>query len=367
MTTMQFGLTETRTTSAQPDLLALLLGAAGNTNGSEILPKATEIIPQPTSHSHSRSASDLFYIDTTGNTNVDPPLLSQAPLYNPTNGPVVGVDDDEEPDEIILVPSPAVHRVVSVASLASTKNQTKPVQEAVQTPIVTMETLSLSFDKGEEKATVQNKSLKSFSVPRSGRSPFVPLRARKEAKRRPRDEAWTNSLGGVFGFKDGREGLRKGDSDLDVGSEDEEGEVEDNGMEVDGDLDAFAMARFAREVNKPHMSMDDVVIEAKLQAGDYDSDNEDEDDGEDAPMEADAPILLEDGEDQEDDDEDWSDDDDDVDMTPTASFKARLQRVRERTPAGIDADEADRTINEAEMTWADRDEDFITRIEVISV
>lgn len=351
---------ETHMKAPQVDLLALLLGANG---ASGTAPEAIIAAHQEVRNSPpAQTTHELFYVDTTGNNNEAalPPL--QVPLYQPLNVPAVG--EDEEPDEVILVPSPAVRRTSSVIGLASPANISRPMEAIIEPPIVTMENLSLSFTKGDDRG-LQNKSLKSFSVPRNGRSPFVPLRARKEAKRRPRDEAWTNSLGTVFGYKDGREGLRKGDSDLDVGSESaEEEELDDNGMDVDGDLDAFAMARFAREVNQPQMSMDDVVIEAALKAGDYDSESDgDEEDEDDVAMELNERIVLENG---EDDDEDWSsdDDDDDVDMTPVASFKARLQKVRERTPAGIDAEDADVAINEDEVTWADRDEDFIAQIEV---
>ncbi|KIM29669.1 hypothetical protein M408DRAFT_105720 [Serendipita vermifera MAFF 305830] len=356
--------------SAQPDLLAILLGTSvvtdstpNNVPESKTTPSFETAPSVPT-----RTASDLFFIDTTGNANAHPPTTSEALLYNSLSVPAIG--EDEEPDEIILVPSPAVRRAASVASLASSNDAPKAAGAAIPPPAVTMETLHLSFSKGGDENNGANKSLKSFSVPRAGRSTRVPLRARKEAKRRPRDEAWTNSLGNVFGFKDGREGLRKGDSDLDVGSDSAEDALDDNGMDVDGDLDAVAMARFAREVNKPQMSMDDVVIEAALQAGEYDSEGGEEDDDDDGPMDVNAGITLEsdsDDGDDDDDDDDWSDDDDDddVDMTPMANFKAKLQRVRERTPTGVDGDIVDRTINEAEMSWADRDEDFIAQIEIL--
>jgi len=351
VTSAQFTATETRPTRGQEDLLAILLDAAGAA-GAQSHPQ----VPTATFNSPALKTSELFYVDTAPQVSHGPAPSLQTPLYKPLNVPVMGEMDDE--DEIILVPSPAARRAPSIASISTVKDQAKSPQVVVPPLPVTMETLSLSFSKPDETKGIRNKSLKSFSVPKSGRSPFIPLRARKEAKRRVRKDSWTNDLGNVFGFKDGREGLRQGDSDLDVGSGSEKDEPESNGMDVDPDLDAAAMARFAREVNKPHMSMDDVVIEAALQNGDYDSGSSEDDE---EAMEVTAAIILDQGEEDDEDDEDWSsDDEEDVDMTPTTSFKSRLKRVRERTPA---PDEADWAINEAEITWADRDEDFIAGIQ----
>jgi hypothetical protein len=360
----QYTATQTQTTAAQEDLLAILLDAAGTADADSYSQPTSK--PVITTHSPIQKASDLFWVDTLGHPDKNPSVLPQPPMYESRNGPIIGEGNMDEPDEIILVPTPAVRRAMSMGNIRSLATPLIPPKPAAAPPLaVTMETLSLSFTENEGTSK-QNKSLKSFSIPKSGRSPFVPLRARKEGRRRKRDETWTNGLGSVFGFKDGREGLRKGDSDLDVGSESAEDEEEGNGMTVDGDLDATAMAKFARQVNQPHMSMDDVVIEAALQAGDLDSD-EDEDDDEDVVMEPGFEIVFEKDEgveEDDDDDEDWSSEDDDVDMTPTTSFKSRLKRVRERTPAGVDSDEAERVINDAELSWADRDEDFIARVEV---
>jgi hypothetical protein len=363
-TTTRHTVTQIQTTAAQRDLLAILLDASGATStNSESQPVSK---PEISAHPSAQKTADLFWVDTSGHTDKDPSILSQVPAYESLNGPIIGEREMDEPDEIILVPTPAVRRAMSMVNLRSVGNPAIPPKPVVAPSVVTMETLSLSFTKDEADTNIQNKSLKSFSISKGGRSPFVPLRARKEAQRRKRDEAWTNGLGSVFGFKDGREGLRRGGSDLDLGSDSAGDGSEDNGMTIDGDLDAVAMARFARQVNQPHMSMDDVVIEAALRAGDFDSGEDDEDD---AAMELGVEIVFEKSEgdedqvDDDDSDEDWSSDND-VDMTPTTSFKSRLKRVRERTPAEVDSDEAERAINDAELSWADRDEEFITQIEV---
>ncbi|KAG8819399.1 hypothetical protein FRC17_010467 [Serendipita sp. 399] len=309
----------------------------------------------------------LFFVDATGQvSNVE------APIFERIDGNILG--EDAEPDEIILVPSPATRRPASISSQHSAEAPAVIMtagmasKETPSSPI-TMDNLSLDFSR--KKGSSGNKSLLSFSVARSGRSTKVPRRARKETKRKRRDETWTNHLGNVFGFKDGREGLRKGDSDLDVGSDGEDDEgleaALDHGMDVDEDLDEEAMARFAREMNKPQQSMQDVEIEVALRNGEFDSGSDDDDDDDDEEDEglteedeeamelnADLAILL------AEDDEDWSSDDGEgeEDLTPKASFAARLQRVRERTPGPSKKRGVDRT-------WADRDEEFLDEIQDI--
>lgn len=335
------GLCETNVSNPQSgeDLLAFLMGSTSRKESA----KATE---------------ELFFVDTTRQT------MTTEIIYK-AEGPVLG---EEEPDEVILIPSPSARKAASIAGsngkastvaspLITRSIVLESAQEETSTRIATSSTslqnITLDFSK-----EVENKSLLSFSVARAGRAGKVPARARKEAKRRKRTEdAWTNDLGNVFGFKDGREGLRKGDSDLNVGSSSEE--IEDHGMDVDGDLDATAMAAFAREMNKPHQSMDDVELEAAVERGEFDSDDEgvgaedeeeDEDeDGMDPQMMLEEVLGL-------DDEEDWSSDDGEDDLSPEASFAARLLRVRERTPG---------TSKDIDQSWADRDEDYIAGIERI--
>lgn len=306
-----------------------------------------------------RSGADLFVIDTTGQNGQNSQL--EVPLFNADVSAILG---EHEPDEIILIPSPATRTAHATAPFEVRKNKSTPEDE-IPIPTVTMENLSLNLTKTETNG-VENKSLLSFSVSKAGRSTSVPFRARKEARRRKQDVKFAEDLGNVFGFKDGREGLRQGDSDLNVGSESSE-EIENNGMEVDTGLDAAAMANFARGVGAQQMSMADVEIEAALQNGDMDSDSDDKDHGEEEEeedLEMNEVIVIQD----DDEDDEWSsdeedDDDDDVDMTPTTSFKSRLKRIRERTPGVTDA-EVDVEIDDSERTWADRDEDYLTQISV---
>ncbi|KAG8818391.1 hypothetical protein FRC19_010674, partial [Serendipita sp. 401] len=314
------------------------------------------------------NTNELFFVDTTG----DKSSSLEVPLFERIDEEGI-LGEQSEPDEIILVPSPK--KAASISSRHSA--------EAIAPSPITMATLSLDLSREEKfglSKAKTNKSLLSFSIPKTqSRSTKVPLRARKEAKRKKRsslrggggggrDEAWRNELGNMFGFQDQRrkEGLRKGDSDLDVGNstgEDEEIEAAlDHGMDIDGYLDEEAMTRFAREMNKPQMSMQDVEIEVALRRGDYDSgseeDSEEDEDEEVMELNEDLTVLLADGEgdDDDEDDEDWSSDDgEDEDMTPNASFATRLQRVRERTPrvrkSGHDC------------TWADRDEEVLDEMQ----
>jgi hypothetical protein len=299
------------------------------------------------------TTSDLFFVDNGAIKEGDVTL--PTPIYDRVTNSIIG--EMEQPDEIILVPSPLSQKP-GPAEASNDEMNIDPSSTAQQ---LTIESLSLSFSRKEDQ---KNKSLLSHSVPRAGRSTSIPLRARKEGKRKSRDVAWKNDLGKVFGFKDGREGLRKGDSDLDVGTESEGGADEDHGMEVDENLDATAMANFALRINKPQMSAEDIEIEEAIRRGDFDSGSEDsseeEDEEGDAEIELKEAIIMEEVAD-DDNDEDWSSDDG-QDMTPTTSFKSRLKQVRERTPAHMDDhDWVDESI---ERSWADKDNDFINKIHV---
>lgn len=308
----------------------------------------------------------LFFFDATKTQNGGG--TEQAPIFDKTQVPVVGEGSDE-PDEIVLVPSLTTHRMGSTTNLKSPTEGTF-LSEDVPHPTVTMETLNLSFNKAANEV---NKSLLSFSVPKTNRSIRVPLRARKEAKRSKRKgDAWANDLGGVFGFKDGPEGLRRGDSDLDVGSESGQEAIssDDGGMEVDGDLDPIAMANFALKVNQQHMSAHDIEIEEAIKRGGISSEDEDEDENEDTSEEEDETedeeskealemleaIIMEEGD--EENDEDWSSDDEDVDVSSNTRFTRRLQKARERTPGYADSDQNNG------RSKADNDEDYIAEIQV---
>ncbi|PVG02341.1 hypothetical protein CPB86DRAFT_725314 [Serendipita vermifera] len=301
------------------------------------------------------TTSDLFYVDE--GTIKDGEVTQPTPIYDRATNSIIG--EMEEPDEIILVPSPLSHKPGSGPTFEAQNDDMKVDEPSSTAPNMTIENLSLSFSPKNGK----NKSLLSYSVPRAGRSTAIPLRVRKEGKRKRRDVAWTNDLGKVFGFKDGREGLRKGDSDLDLGSESEEGEDMDNGMEVDMDLDATAMANFALRVNQPQMSAEDIEIEEAIRRHEFSSDagcsseeGEEEDKEADAEIEMNEAIMMEEG---DYDEEDWSSDDGE-DISPKASFESRLKRVRERTPGHMD--DPDWVDESVERTWADKDEEFLSQI-----
>jgi hypothetical protein len=192
---------------------------------------------------------------------------------------------------------------------------------------------------------------------------------------------------------------------------DEDAEEEEGGMDVDSDLDALAMARFARGMGPEGgrwVTMDDVRDGERMRAEDEDggggegssaseSDGEDEDDdeveaivdAEEALMIAEPRDLNEDKSDEEDEDEDEDDDsddddDDDPNRSPKSGFQARLERLRkaarERGPDDSlelmelefsdeedDYDEfLDRNRNR-NRTWAEKDENFRAEIHVNSL
>jgi hypothetical protein len=325
-------------------------------------------------------SESIFFFDSTGTHNPKGHGTDQVPIYDKAYAPTLHEDNDE-PDEILLVPSLTARRAAPTASpksraetaISSASGRAPisadhPIPPTHSAPVVTMETLNLSFDKAST-SNQPSKSLLSFSIPQSKRSArmHVPVRARKEAKRKSkrqggRNDVWTNDLGNVFGFKDGREGLRKGDSDLDVGTT-SEGEEDDGGMDVDGDLDPVSMAKFAMNINKQHMSAHDIEVEEAIKRGGISSEGEEDDDDDDddsrsssaaEDQEVDEEIEIHEAILMDESDSSW--DDEDLDISSNTKFTRRVQKIRERTPGYSDIAN--------EQSKADDDEDYIAALEV---
>ena len=102
-----------------------------------------------------RSGADLFFIDTTGQSAQKSQL--EVPLFNAQASAILG---EHEPDEIILIPSPATRTAQATAPFEGRKNKTTSEDE-IPIPTVTMENLSLNLTKPETNG-VENKSLLSF-------------------------------------------------------------------------------------------------------------------------------------------------------------------------------------------------------------
>jgi len=180
---------------------------------------------------------------------------------------------------------------------------------------------------------------------------------------------------------------RRGDSDVDWGSDDEddsEANLEEvrsglEEMELDPDIaNITTLARFAHRVNglagDAFTTLDDLDDIAKMEAEDEEEEEDDDDEDDDAERDGssnesndafDASERREIGEDIE-----SSEDEDD---TPRRSFQGRLNRLREKDKAkaasnkemSIDAS-SDEDYEDPNMSWADRDEKYLERIEVIT-
>ncbi|KAJ7175952.1 hypothetical protein C8R46DRAFT_990159 [Mycena filopes] len=189
-----------------------------------------------------------------------------------------------------------------------------------------------------------------------------------------------------------RDEQRRGDSDVDWGdSEDEEknGErEEDGGMDVDVDLDAAAMARFARGMaadGGQFVTMDDIHDEQRMREEDAEiedqgtSSEDDSDDPEaDAIVDAEEELLIAEPADLRSDDED-SDDEEDSDeedngQSPKTGFQARLERLRKAARERgqddsldfMEEDDSEDDYDEfLQRTWAQRDDDFASEIQAI--
>ncbi|KAL1728077.1 hypothetical protein EV714DRAFT_215934 [Schizophyllum commune] len=215
----------------------------------------------------------------------------------------------------------------------------------------------------------------------------------KNKKRRPKGE-W-GALGfGAFGAMHEEElwapdpryaERRRGDSDLEWGTDDEdEGQGATGiaeGMEVDADLvaDEGAMRRFVQSMGvegQRHVTMDDIRDGEILKAEDEEEDergpesessDDDEDEEEDLAADLEAILHQEEVEmmgESDDDDED-SDDSDDVDDTPQTSFRKRLERMRaakgkQRASAPEVADDSDDDM-EMDIGWEVDDYDAMER------
>ncbi|KAJ7057672.1 hypothetical protein C8F01DRAFT_1060646 [Mycena amicta] len=186
---------------------------------------------------------------------------------------------------------------------------------------------------------------------------------------------------------------RKGDSDIDWGdSNDDEGlEEDETGMQVDADLDAGALARFAKGLLSQEgsgsrwVTMDDVEDEKRMrdedesevvrgESGD-DSEEESGDEELNAVLDAEEAAMI--GEDASEEEDDDSDDDIDIDQSPNSAFQTRLDRLRkaarEKEKAADDSmdqifwdDDDDSGADDfLERTWRQRDDDFAAKLQAV--
>lgn len=196
---------------------------------------------------------------------------------------------------------------------------------------------------------------------------------------------------------------RRGDSDVDWGDSGSDGAREGatgglaEGMELDPDLeiDNEAMRRFAKGMSQDggrFVTMDDIADgelmrmedeEEDQDVGSSGDDEEDETSGDeenvDTVVNAEEELLIAEGTSftglEADEDGSDEDDSDDEGNSPRTNFQARLERLRNQTrgkrpknaPKSVSFEDGSTTDDDAFMenlSWAERDEEFIEHIEV---
>ncbi|RDX55233.1 hypothetical protein OH76DRAFT_1372984 [Lentinus brumalis] len=359
------------------------------------------------------------------NSKPSPPPTRQPPLSRetlPSTSILTGVEigsDVQQPTLTIemgtLYPETprTPHRAPSISL-----TPTFQVPEAEELPPPpSFETVSFSF----AKTTAKQQSRRLHPV--GGGTPRSLLKRNRKARRK--------SLRGFGAFgamheeallheEDPRRAeQRRGDSDVNFGTSDEEDDVDAlsadmGGMELDDGVDLAAMKRFVHGMSvqgSRQVTMDDIADIERMKVEDEEEDTrgpesaeEDEDDqdvkaahvassskvdaeadesDDDSDVETDDEVeeivrteervLIGEAEDEEDDEEDDDDDDDsdspDEDETPRRGFQARLERLRASSSKDKGKGKAraedfsDDDAMSIEMTWADEDEDYFDHIE----
>ncbi|CAK5275125.1 unnamed protein product [Mycena citricolor] len=309
-----------------------------------------DVIPETVLNDHEGSVDQLpedpplFFVDTAATAVPDVLQASGTGALDSFHAKPTRTIPDED-DEIIvyvaphprksnmqrsLPPTPPA-RTPSPLPLASTSAVTGAVLFASQVKPKTPRRQAPAFTAhGRNKAQLKTRGLtrRAQKRARAGRS-FGLFGARaEEARLQDEDERW--------------EERRRGDSDLDWGDSDGEGDAEDHGMLVDPEieLDVAAMRSFASGMNGEWKTIEDLAIEQRMQdeddeeggAGNSSDDGDagsegdaDSEDGDlDAAMDAEEDLMLGESDDPEED----SSEDDDFDQSPRAGFQARLERVR---------------------------------------
>ena len=372
----------------------------------------------PTLPFTNRSASDVILVDRTG------------------HGETLGDQDEElivyvapHPRSGRASPVPAVPRVKLPRTSMLTGRSvevgglTSPIREDEDD--ANQQSMTANVDAGEDHLL----SLAALSLgPATAASPpahpthtKAALRARKKAAglRRKRQRQSKRGRMGFSAFgammsearlreedvKERRhprwESRRRGDSDLDWGTEDEDegedGVVEEDGvdalsnglggMEIDPDLDldVDAMRGFVKSMSAEgsrFVTIDDIEDEARMQQEDEEdqggpegssdsehSNDEEEDEEEEEVLKIEEEILIAESEDSE----ELSQDSDDEELSPSSNFQARLRKVRERSrnqhPKTIreisdDEEEEEETVEILLGTRSADDEEYIARINV---
>ncbi|TFK44066.1 hypothetical protein BDQ12DRAFT_672333 [Crucibulum laeve] len=391
----------------------------------EVQPSVSESVPMETTKSQERT-SPAFFIDTEPTPMPDseaPVPLSPGDqeeiIVYVAPHPRSTAKEAKEAAEVVFEPYIRAENIPSSSSIPGEPSSSRiPAAPAFS---------SISFSSFSQPApSPSQRRANPVATPRAAKA--AKARERKKARRAKGAARGTfGSYGAMMeeamlrgGKKDHRRTeRRRGDSDLEWGTESEGDDLtlpqtvhvkgngkqraiedenpEAEGMEVDPELelDVEAMRRFVGGLMGPDagqfmtmddirdgdiMKMEDEDEQVRGSSGEESSEDEDEEDVEvEAIVGAEEAMLI--GEEAErmgalslDDDEDSDDDDsEDEEATPRTSFQARLERLRSWTRGKKhadasfemeDSDDEDDDFN-LNMTWAEKDDDFIAKIQNI--
>ncbi|TDL25994.1 hypothetical protein BD410DRAFT_560308 [Rickenella mellea] len=307
---------------------------------------------------------------------------------------------------------------VPSTSTAAQQPPPTPISPLPQTTVTPkaqlLDSVSLSFDRIAQ-STSQNRKLRQFAA--SPRSRVLTKKGRQGAARKMKSAVMFGSFGAMreeAELRDARtqsrdprrDEQRRGDSDVDWGDGDDPqtpnavGDVDQlsnglGGMDLDPELDpdSAALKRFVLGMARAqHMTIDDLADAEKLKMEDEDDEDASASEGSSHDSELDAVVdseeremIAEDGgpvsmatkpsdvdeemEEEGSDDGVSSDDDD----TPKRGFQTRLSKIRQHSDSRKgkgkksdnvpDADSSDEDDFDRMFTWADKDEDFIHKIQ----
>lgn len=324
---------------------------------------------------------------------------------------------------------------LSVPNLPSSSNLEAPpteVSSATSLTIASVHNLKFEFPPSRNGSTISGvgRQLPSLMTPRMTKRQKA-WEIKRTQRRKARKNGRRASLA-VFGamvddarlyddedvlFGDGKdskwEHRRRGDSDVEWGTEDEDGQEDeaskvavesaglvksekakgkekalpedddveaDHGMLIDSEIDVSAMKSFVgglmgRDAGV-HVTMEDLHIEERIKAEDEDGASGgaegSSDDDIKGIFDLEERLMVGDSDEVEDDDES----DDEADLTPKSSFQTRLDRLRAKSrsyKAGDRPDDNDETDDDdglwdQNLRWAEEDDDddesLIARIDV---
>ncbi|KAF7304997.1 hypothetical protein MKEN_01214400 [Mycena kentingensis (nom. inval.)] len=377
----------------------------------------TTTIAAEISVASSPAQEPLFFVDTAPAevAAADAPSIgAEQSLSNILERHIVPAVADDDDDEVIVyvVPHP---RTASGRPRTPSPPRPVPILDTTAVSVLTGQILepppfsSISFSAfpttpASGSGPSPRKALPTAALTPHGRNKSK-LKARALGKRADRRTAGFYSAGFGFGARGAvlaearlrgddprKDQRRKGDSDIDWGDSDDEEAEEETGMQVDEDLDAGALVRFAKGLlgneGGKWVTMDDVEDEKRMREedeeedvvrGESGEDTEDSDVDEEelelnAVLDAEEAVMV--GESDDEDEEEDSDDDLDVEQSPNSAFQTRLDRLRkasqEQKLAADDSmdqmlwdDEDSDDGDILERTWRDRDEDFAGQIQAI--